>query len=258
MPTSFPASLDALANPTAIDPLNSPSVPHAAQHANANDAIEALQNKVGIDNSSDVNSLDYKVRVLPEQSDIGTAPNQIPLNQYLGTLAYMDSLSVNLESGTGLLLGKVNALCKGTVTNSDEVKTAKIIVDLHDLVQGGTAGDIIGSDSTTIGAVRQPAYLAQIPAGMSVLGGRMTCLEAPSTGSTDIDLYAAAEGTGLQDGAIADLTETLIIDAGVQSLGTQTWFAANPAAGSYLYLVGNGSSVATYTAGRFLIEFYGL
>jgi len=61
MPTNFPISLDALTNPTAIDLLNSPSVPHAAQHGNANDAIEALQAKVGINDSSDVNSLDYKI-----------------------------------------------------------------------------------------------------------------------------------------------------------------------------------------------------
>lgn len=62
MPTNFPTSLDTLTNPTASDPMDSVTVPHASQHANVNDAVEALQAKVGINNSSDVNSLDYKVR----------------------------------------------------------------------------------------------------------------------------------------------------------------------------------------------------
>ena len=41
MATNFPASLDSLTNPTSSDSLNSPS--HSAQHANSNDAIEAIE-----------------------------------------------------------------------------------------------------------------------------------------------------------------------------------------------------------------------
>ena len=60
MSTNFPASLDTLSNPAATDGLTG----HASQHANANDAIEALQTKVGADGSSDAASLDYKVAEL--------------------------------------------------------------------------------------------------------------------------------------------------------------------------------------------------
>ena len=59
MATSFPTSLDALTNPTGSNTLASPD--HAGQHADANDAIEALQAKVGVDSSAVVTSLDYKV-----------------------------------------------------------------------------------------------------------------------------------------------------------------------------------------------------
>lgn len=45
---SFPTSLDALTNPTGSDKTNSATVPHATQHANANDILEALEAKVGI------------------------------------------------------------------------------------------------------------------------------------------------------------------------------------------------------------------
>ena len=41
MATNFPTSVDALTNPTTVSTLNSPS--HAGQHANANDAIEAIE-----------------------------------------------------------------------------------------------------------------------------------------------------------------------------------------------------------------------
>jgi len=45
MATNFPGSLDTFTNPTSTDPVTSPS--HADQHADANDAIEAVEAKVG-------------------------------------------------------------------------------------------------------------------------------------------------------------------------------------------------------------------
>lgn len=62
MATDFPTGLDALTNPTATDYLNSPS--HAGQHANANDAIEALEAKVGINSSAVTTSHDYKLSLV--------------------------------------------------------------------------------------------------------------------------------------------------------------------------------------------------
>lgn len=61
MATSFPTAIDSFVNPTATDTLDSVTVPHASQHTNENDALLALQTKVGINGSTDPNSLDYKV-----------------------------------------------------------------------------------------------------------------------------------------------------------------------------------------------------
>lgn len=47
MATSYPGALDSLTNPTGTDYQD--TVPHAAQHANANDAIEAIQAELGVD-----------------------------------------------------------------------------------------------------------------------------------------------------------------------------------------------------------------
>ena len=48
MATNYPNSLDVLINPTSSDSLNSTTVPHAKQHADLNDAVEAIQTVLGI------------------------------------------------------------------------------------------------------------------------------------------------------------------------------------------------------------------
>ena len=66
MATNYPNSLDNLENPQGNSSVANPS--HAQQHADANDAIEALQAKVGINNSSVTTSLDYRVKTLENAS----------------------------------------------------------------------------------------------------------------------------------------------------------------------------------------------
>ena len=66
MAITFPTSLDSLTNPQGTDSVQ--LVSHAAQHADANDAIEALEAKVGADNSTVTTSLDYRVNALENAS----------------------------------------------------------------------------------------------------------------------------------------------------------------------------------------------
>lgn len=85
MTTSFPTSLDALTNPTGSSSLTSPD--HAGQHADANDAIEALQTKVGVDGSAVTSSLDYMVaasKVVTDKIDPASASTNQVL-KYNGT-----------------------------------------------------------------------------------------------------------------------------------------------------------------------------
>jgi hypothetical protein len=49
MAINYPTSLDSFTNPTATDLLTSPS--HAQQHADINDAMEAVQTKLAIGNT---------------------------------------------------------------------------------------------------------------------------------------------------------------------------------------------------------------
>ena len=48
MPSNFPAGYDDFNNPVATDPLDDPDVAHATQHSDINDAVEAMQQVMGL------------------------------------------------------------------------------------------------------------------------------------------------------------------------------------------------------------------
>ena len=107
MATDFPTDLDTLTNPTASDSMDSASVPHATQHADANDAIEALQAKVGKDNSAVTTSHDYKISALEaiesrNDVDATTSTTAVDLSQGRGH-------QVTLKSDTELQFSNIIA-----------------------------------------------------------------------------------------------------------------------------------------------------
>ena len=159
--------------------------------------------------------------------------------------------SAGIEGTAAVYITQVERLKSDTDTNVNIVKT-KIMIDLTGLRDGGTAGDIIGKDGSGV------AYIGQVTTANqgTVFGVTMTCLETPAGGGTDIDLFSATEGTGVNDTAIGDLTETSIINAGAASAGTMV-AGGDIVADQFLYLVGQGTGHAAYTAGRFLIEITG-
>lgn len=64
MTIQFPNNLDDFTNPDGQDLLDNenPVLDHARQHSDINDAVEALEAKIGINDSADVNSIDYRIR----------------------------------------------------------------------------------------------------------------------------------------------------------------------------------------------------
>jgi hypothetical protein len=159
--------------------------------------------------------------------------------------------SAGIEGTAAVYVTQVTRLKSDVTTNVNIVKTT-IMIDLTGLKDGGTAGDIIGKDGSGV------AFIGKVTTANqgSVFGVTMTCVETPAGGSTDIDLFSATEGTGVNDTAIGDLTETQIINAGAASAGTVV-AGGDIAADQFLYLVSQGTGDAAYTAGRFLIEITG-
>ena len=137
-------------------------------------------------------------------------------------------------------------------TNVNIVKTT-ILLDLTGLTKSSTVGDIIGKDGSGV------AYFLKVTTADQgvIFGIKMTCFEVPSAGNGDIDIYAAAEGTGVEDTAIGDLTESQVTNGGALVAGSIV-AGGNIAADQYLYLVNQqGSGAGTYTGGRLLIELTG-
>jgi hypothetical protein len=177
----------------------------------------------------------------------------ISVNSTTGTETLTGSFGFSIANpaGVGITAG-TGTVYETSVARNNGIVTTSIMIDLTGLNSGGTAGDIIGTDGAGV------AYIARITTADNgtVFGVKMTCYELPAGGDTDIDLYSATEGTGVEDVAISTLTETQIINSGTLALGT-TAFGTGIVADQYLYLVGQGTSNAAYTAGRLLIEIFG-
>ncbi len=93
MAIAYPASIDNFTNPTSSSPQNSPS--HSQQHADANDAIEALEAKVGKDNSDVTSSHDYKIRAL--EGSVGDIQELLDGFSPDVTIADVDGLQAALD-----------------------------------------------------------------------------------------------------------------------------------------------------------------
>ena len=160
--------------------------------------------------------------------------------------------TIATTAGTGITTGT------GTVYAASVIKTGgifhtSILIDLTGLASSGS-GDIIGKAATA------NSHIGQITAAVNgtVLGGKLTCLEAPAGGDPDINLWYADEATGAEDAAITSLTNQIqMCDSGDLALNSVISIPTPPAADKYIYMVTGAATNADYTAGKLLIEFFG-
>jgi len=158
-----------------------------------------------------------------------------------------------MSAGAGITSG-TGTVYKTRVDYVGGLIKTEIFIDLTGLECPTTIGDIIGVNGTAL-----PCHIGYIEAEKhgTIIAGRMTCFEAPTGGDPDINVYAADEGTGVENGAIGSLTETLLVNAGDATLGSVAVFTSFPTDGQYLYLTAGTITEATYTAGKLLIELWG-
>jgi hypothetical protein len=167
-------------------------------------------------------------------------------------VASFDANTLSVEAGTGITTGS-GTIYRTAVQRVGGIITTKILIDLTGLRSTGS-GDIIGVNGTSL-----VCHIGQITAAQNgtILTGSMECFEAPAGGDPDINVHSATEGTGVEDGAIGDLTETLLVNAGDATLGSKVYFTAVPAADQFLYLTTGDATDADYTAGKLFIELMG-
>jgi len=167
-------------------------------------------------------------------------------------VASFDANTLSVEAGTGITTGS-GTIYRTAVQRVGGIITTKILIDLTGLRSTGS-GDIIGVNGTSL-----VCHIGQITAAQNgtILTGSMECFEAPAGGDPDINIHSATEGTGVEDGAIGDLTETLLVNAGDATLGSKVYFTGVPAADQFLYLTTGAATDADYSAGKLFIELMG-
>jgi hypothetical protein len=159
-------------------------------------------------------------------------------------------------AGAGITAGTGTQYASGVLRTGTIVRTV-IMIDIEGL-NSSVTNDVIGVNG---GAAS--CHLGQYTTAVSgtVFAGNMTCLEVPVTGDTDIDLWSADESTLAEDTQISAATGELqcVTAGGAWTLNEAIAFTVLPGANDYFYLTSGGAGAdATYTAGKFLIELYGL
>ena len=173
MATSFPSGLDSFTNPTAVDTLDSP--PHDTQHADANDAIEALQSKVGVDGSAVTTSLDYKV------ANLESRPVETKTASYVLVAADVNKRIVMNNAGAT------------TITVNDGVFAAGDTVWIHNIGAGTTTVTAGTATVNTAGSLE----LAQWGGGALYFTSASTGIFFPAGGGSstlDVEYLVIAGG----------------------------------------------------------------
>jgi len=212
MATNFPTSLDNLTNPASTDPTDAPS--HSQQHADANDAIEALETKVGINNSSNTSSLDYRVRQL---ETVPTYTNEMA--QDASASLFTHANHVNLTA------------------TYDDLSNQVILTGL-----GGVANKISQEVLNNTGSTIYKGQVVYANGAVGASGQLRVALSSNSGESTSSKTFGIMEDT-VVDGAIGTvITEGLVegIDTSSAQPGDPVWLGSTP--GSVIYGLANKPS----------------
>ena len=178
------------------------------------------------------------------QQDIGTAPNQVPLNQYLGSMAYQDSTAISVETAIFNSDILINGLTVGRGTNNESTNTALGVTALSSNTTGyrntaigqralqlNTTGvqntaigralelNVNGSENTAVGRL---ALYGNISGNYNVAIGNQSL--SSNTVGTNNTCYGYLAGSALTTGSnntiignaqgTAGLSDTVIISAG--------------------------------------------
>lgn len=169
MAVNFPTSLDNFTNPSFNSSVANPS--HAQQHADANDAIEALEAKVGVTGSSVTTSHDYKISQLESLVTSAVAgAKSIYQDVRNNTGSSIDKATPVYISGTE---GASGRLFISPATNATEAGSSKTLGLTTSTIADSNNGQIISEGlltnvDTTGGADGDPVWLG--PNGTKIYG----------------------------------------------------------------------------------------
>jgi hypothetical protein len=169
----------------------------------------------------------------------------------------VDGVLGTMTVGSGITAGAAGgAVVNGVVTAEGALIKTTYVINLKGLNSGGTDGDIMGFVDTA------NCHIGQWTTAVNGIycRGMMSCAELVAGGEPDIDVYSATEATGVEDAAVSGLTAVALLAAAADwTQGAVKPFTGILAPNKYLYLVASGGATnATYTAGKFVLELYGI
>lgn len=188
MTTAYPGAQDVFVNPTASDLQSSVTVPHADQHTNVNDAVMALEAKVGENGSALSSTHDYKLSAITGSEKAvsslnfsGTSYGTNTGDQALFTSVLVSGQSTITATGTTSQLTIIGS----GVTVTTNTGTGSLLFSVTTSTGGGGGGDIAitgvvtgsGTSSITL------THVASTGTGATVLQGTATLSGATLVGS---------------------------------------------------------------------------
>ena len=172
MTTDFPGTgLDDFTNPASTDPLNNPD--HATQHANKNDAIEAMQAKIGVDSSAVTTSHDFKLQNVTGSDKAASVTGSETLTNKTLTTPKIDTINEETPAN-GVTIDSLN-IKDGKLTTADSVDSANYTDSSIDGEHLSTSTIIIGYAEATSnqGSITTEADLTSVTTTVTVpAGGR--------------------------------------------------------------------------------------
>lgn len=125
MPTSYPSNIDNFTNPTATDTLDSATVPHASQHTNINDAVEAIEGELGTNPKGSFASVKVRLDAQASDSDQSILANQI-FGQGITMATYSKVLLSGSTQGKAIKVAATTSGSAGTTIHATGTSTTTI------------------------------------------------------------------------------------------------------------------------------------
>lgn len=200
MAINFPTSLDTFSNPIGTDLLENATtaLDHDVQHSNANDAIEALEAKVGVTNSAVTTTHDYKL------SGVATGDKAVSKTG-TETLTNKTLTAPQINMGSDAAGDMYYRSLAGVFTRLPLGTTGQILNVDGSGIPAWIANPSAADASTTVKGVSEIATTAEITAGTATGGtGAVLVIPASAVGSpgasklvqyTAGGLYPAADGS---------------------------------------------------------------
>lgn len=191
----------------------------------------------------------YPADMSVSQADTGTAPNQIPLNQYLGSMAYEDNDSVNITGG-------VATVSRATITNIENNTDISNVQPslLLDFVNGKSLDPRITFSRSTAAVFYDGKTVSKAEENLILQSQTFDNASWVKTGSTvTADSVAAPDGTTTAETLTASATTASHLVnqnssfAGANLTHTVSGFIKTNTA-QYAYVSLSASTTSTYWA----------